>query len=69
MKGLSDFLTLSNLTPFVRFIKIDDPPKTLTVEGPLRILGVLASSRDANLANRAVGSERERIERAVESLR
>jgi hypothetical protein len=40
------FLSLSRLTPVVRYLAIDDVPKPLRLDPPLHVLGVIASPSD-----------------------
>jgi CHAT domain len=40
------FLSLSRLTPVVRYLEIDDVPKPLRLDPPLHVLGVIASPSD-----------------------
>jgi hypothetical protein len=40
------FLSLSRMTPIVRYLEIDDVPMPLKLDPPLRVLGVIASPSD-----------------------
>jgi hypothetical protein len=40
------FLSLSRMTPVVRYLEIDDVPKPLRLDPPLHVLGVIASPSD-----------------------
>jgi hypothetical protein len=40
------FLSLSRMTPIVRYLEIDDIPMPLKLDPPLRVLGVIASPSD-----------------------
>lgn len=44
--GANSFLNLSNMTPLVRFLELPNPPRSLQLEPPLRILGVLSLPDD-----------------------
>ena len=62
-----DFVGLSEGTPIVRYLRIGQPPRPLTVEPPLRMLGLIASPADRATLDTA--AERERLENALQALR
>ncbi len=59
------FLCLSTHTPLVRYLNLQDPDATLSVRGPLRILGVACSPSD--LPRLDIGDEHDRMEGALEA--
>ncbi|MEZ4710595.1 MAG: CHAT domain-containing protein [Caldilineaceae bacterium] len=61
-----EYITLSRRTPLIRYIDLPKPPQPLTVELPLRILGMIVSPQDMQALD--VQKERQRVERAIELL-
>src|SRR3954453_23928945 len=61
-----DYIVLSENTPLVRYIEVPETIKPLTVTGPLRILGMVASP--TGLTPLDVERERSRIEEATAGL-
>ena len=61
-----DYLVLSANTPLVRYIEVAETVKPLTVTGPLRILGMVASP--VGLTPLDVERERSRIQEATAAL-
>ncbi|GAC1566085.1 MAG: hypothetical protein NVS2B2_38330 [Ktedonobacteraceae bacterium] len=53
-------------TPIVRYIEQVQPPRPLTIDPPLRVLGMIASPKD--LEELDVEHERQRVEKALEHL-
>ena len=45
-EGRQSFLSLSRMTPVVRYLEIDDVPTALKLDPPLRVLGVVSSPKD-----------------------
>jgi hypothetical protein len=62
-----DYLSLSLATPLVRYIALPEAMEPLTVDPPLRILGLVVSPDD--LAPLDVEREKQRLEYAVAQLR
>jgi Tol biopolymer transport system component len=62
-----EYISLSRNTPIIRYIEKLHPVDPLTVKLPLRILGMIAGPRD--LPPLDVDQEKQRIERAIASLR
>jgi len=62
----AEYLCLSRHTPLVRYVELPQPIQTLTVQPPLRILGMLANPRDQATLDEA--RERERMRRALQDL-
>jgi hypothetical protein len=62
-----DYLSLSLATPLVRYLSLPESMEPLTVEPPLRILGLVVSPDD--LAPLDVEHEKQRLEYAVAQLR
>ena len=65
--GRGDYLSLSLATPLVRYISLPEAMEPLTVQPPLRILGLVVSPDD--LAPLDVEREKQRLELAVDRLR
>ena len=66
---VQDFLGLHAQTSVVRYTALRQPQKELLVEGPLRILGMVANpKKGAGYANLDATVERERIERGIRKL-
>ena len=63
----AEYLCLSSNTPIVRYIELPQPPQPLTVPPPLSILGMAVGPKD--LADLDIEREKQRVERAIESLR
>ncbi len=61
-----DYIGLSVETPIVRYLETEAPPKTLGVELPLRVLGMIASPSDLPRLDHE--QERRRIEEALSAL-
>jgi hypothetical protein len=61
-----DFLALSITTPLVRNIPLARPMRPLTVQMPLRVLGMIAASAD--LPNLDAAKERQRLDIAMKPL-
>ena len=62
-----DYLSLSLATPLVRYIPLPQPMEPLTVQPPLRVLGLVVSPDD--LAPLDVQREKQRLESALARLR
>jgi formylglycine-generating enzyme required for sulfatase activity len=62
----AEYLCLAAVTPVVRYLELPQPVQQLTVEPPLRILGMLASPQ--GLQPLDIESEKERLERALAGL-
>jgi CHAT domain-containing protein len=60
------YLALSR-TPVVRYLDLPSPPKTLAVQGPLRVLGMVSNPQTTTALDAA--SERAHIEQALEQLK
>lgn len=66
---LNDFLGLDAQTSLVRYIHLAQPVQKLEVQGPLRILGMVANPRNGNeYATLDVTDERARIDKAIRGL-
>jgi hypothetical protein len=65
--GRGDYLSLSLATPLVRYISLSESIEPLTVQPPLRILGLIVSPDD--LAPLDVQREKQRLEYALARLR
>jgi formylglycine-generating enzyme required for sulfatase activity len=65
-EGQGEYLCLSRNTPVVRYIELPQSIQPLKVKLPLRILGMVADPSD--LPQLDVEGEKQRIEKAVESL-
>ena len=63
----AEYVCLSVNTPLVRYLERPQPPRVLTVQPPLRILGMIVSPTD--LQDLDLERERTRLERAIEPLR
>ncbi|MES9943219.1 MAG: CHAT domain-containing protein [Candidatus Thiodiazotropha sp. 6PLUC2] len=61
-----DFLFSDRLKPVVRWLDVDEPSPTLTVEPPLRMLMVIAAPADR--PELAIGEELAHLDRALEEL-
>jgi len=66
-EGEGDFVCLSAETPVIRYMALAQPPPPLTIEPPIRVLGMVASPNDR--AQLDVKREMERIDRATAGLR
>ena len=64
-----EYIGLSQKTPLVRYIDLPQPCQPLLIEPPRRILGMLASPRDADLPQLDIDVEKLRLERALADLR
>jgi hypothetical protein len=62
----AEFVVLSTSTPLVRYLELPDPIEPLSVTGPLRVLGLVASPSD--LPRLDSERERHRVEEATKSL-
>jgi hypothetical protein len=62
-----DFVCLSRETPVVRYVELDRPRGPLSIEPPLRVLGMVASPTDWPPLD--VEREQQRVEKATERLR
>ncbi len=62
----ADYFSLSKRTPLVRYLKLPKPIRPLTLEGPLHILGMVASPSD--LPPLDVTSEKQRVVDAIKNL-
>ena len=62
------YVGLSTRTPIVRHPRVPRPMETLTVEPPLRILGMVANPRAPNLPRLNVARERKLIDKALAQL-
>lgn len=60
------FLASQRRTPVVRYLDVGDPPPPASIEGPVRVLGVVASP--AGLPELNVADERSRVEKALASM-
>ena len=68
-EGRRTFVCLSPETPIVRYLKTKDSPAPIEVEGPLRILGMVAApTADTALPRLDVESEKRRIEQVLRPL-
>jgi hypothetical protein len=65
--GRGDYLALSAATPLVRYIPLREPMEPLTIQPPLRVLGLVVSPDD--LPGLDVARERQRLDNAVARLR
>ncbi len=63
----ADYISLSKKTPLVRYLKLPQPIRPLTIQGPLRILGMVASPSD--LPPLDIANEKQRVEDAIKNLR
>ena len=63
----AEYVCLSRNTPVVRYLELPQPIPPMSVEPPLRILGMIASPQD--LPQLDVERERKRVERATSGLR
>ncbi|MCK4766565.1 MAG: CHAT domain-containing protein [Candidatus Aminicenantes bacterium] len=61
-----EFLCLSRRTPIVRYVELPQPIQPVSVELPLRILGMIAAPDD--LPDLDIQREKQRIEKAVKDL-
>ncbi|TVP44549.1 MAG: CHAT domain-containing protein, partial [Gemmatimonadales bacterium] len=66
-EGEGDFVCLSAETPVIRYMALDRPPPPLSIEPPIRVLGMVASPKDR--ATLDVEREIQRIDRATQRLR
>lgn len=62
-----DYVTLSSNTPIVRYLELPQSIKPLSVDPPLRILGMIVSPHD--LPSLDVAIEKQRVEEAIKDLR
>lgn len=62
------YVCLSANTPVVRYLELPQPAHPLALQPPLRVLGMVASPRAADLPALEVETERERLERALQPL-
>jgi predicted ATPase len=62
-----EFVCLSRDTPLVRYLELTQPPVTLRVSTPLRILGLIASPKDQPPLN--VEREKQLLEQTVAGLK
>ena len=65
-KRIDEYISLSRITPIVRYPELPQSIQLLTVTLPLRILGMVASPNELSPLN--VKDEKQRVEEAVESL-
>lgn len=65
-KRINEYISLSRITPIVRYPELPQSIQLLTVTLPLRILGMVASPGELSPLN--VKDEKQRVEEAVESL-
>lgn len=63
----AEYVSLSRNTPIVRYLELSQPPRSLAVTPPLRILGMVAAPHDLSPLDMA--REKGRIERATQNLR
>lgn len=63
----ADYVSLSSNTPVIRYLELPQPIQPITVEPPLRILGMAVSPED--LPELDVKLEMQRVEEATENLR
>lgn len=61
-----DFVCLSRETPVIRYLELDRPPEPLSIQPPLRILGMVASPEDLPALD--VEREKKRMEVALKDL-
>ncbi len=66
---LNDYLGLDAQTSIVRYMHLAQPVQTLAIQGPLRILGMVANPRNGNeFARLDATDERGRIDKAIHVL-
>lgn len=66
---LKDYLGLDAQTSLVRYMHLAQPVQKLAIQGPLRILGMVANPRNGNeFAKLDVTDERSRIDKAIHLL-
>ncbi len=63
----ADYVSLSSNTPVVRYLELPHPIQPITLEPPLRILGMTASPHDMPPLD--VKIEMQRVEEAIENMR
>ncbi len=63
----ADYISLSSNTPVVRYLELAQSIQPLSVEPPLRILGMIASPNDLLALN--VEREKQRVEEAIRDVR
>jgi hypothetical protein len=61
------FLASQRRTPVVRYLEVGDPPPPARIDGPVRVLGVVASP--TGLPELNVADERARVERALAGMK
>jgi hypothetical protein len=61
-----DYLALRPATPLVRYVPASEPPRQLSIRGPVHVLGIISSPLDQ--APLAVDEEKARLEKALEPL-
>jgi len=61
-----DYLALRPATPVVRYVPASEPPRQLSIRGPVHVLGIISTPLDQ--APLAVDEEKARLEQALEPL-
>jgi hypothetical protein len=66
--ALQNYVCLRNRSPLVRFLNVAGPLTTLRVNGPLRVLGMIANPGDADWKPLDTEAERHRVEAAFTDI-
>lgn len=64
--GSNKFLALLNDTPIVRYMNLGDPPRSLPVNPPLRVIGVISDPSDLGPID--VDNEIDKLNKALQTL-